>query len=357
MKTIVVGNVNDALQNLITTTEPTWKGWREIHPRGIPTMEFISPVATVYERPWERVLFSPVRDANPFFHFFEALWILDGRNDVKFLSQFNSNIANYSDDGETFHGAYGHRIRVSRMHDQLEHVIDVLTRDHDTRQAVIQLWDHSLDLGAQSKDIPCNDMIFFKIRANRLEMRVACRSNDMVWGGYGANAVQFSTLQEFVAYAVGVPVGPYTQISDSFHVYHTRDDWRKLTAPNNVPSAALDYYRSGDVEFYPMFRARAAWVEWLHDLREVLKRCEPDSDFNSRWINPAVSGRFPYFREVVIPMYRAWRIWKDELRERSERITAASYVLHHDCYATDWARAGTEWLMRRMHVNDTGAKV
>ena len=35
------------------------------------------PVTTVYERPKERVLFWPQRDANPFFHFYEGLWMLD----------------------------------------------------------------------------------------------------------------------------------------------------------------------------------------------------------------------------------------------------------------------------------------
>jgi len=46
------------------------------------TLEYPEPVCTVYERPFERVLFDPVRDANPFFHLMEALWMLAGRRDV-----------------------------------------------------------------------------------------------------------------------------------------------------------------------------------------------------------------------------------------------------------------------------------
>jgi hypothetical protein len=38
------------------------------------------PVCTTYERPYERVLFNSERDANPFFHFMESLWMLAGRN-------------------------------------------------------------------------------------------------------------------------------------------------------------------------------------------------------------------------------------------------------------------------------------
>src|SRR4051812_37796218 len=46
-----------------------------------PVLEHPEPVTTVYRKPWQRVLFDEVRDANPFFHFFESLWMLGGRND------------------------------------------------------------------------------------------------------------------------------------------------------------------------------------------------------------------------------------------------------------------------------------
>jgi hypothetical protein len=36
------------------------------------------PVMSVTSIPTERVLFDPARDANPFFHLFESLWMLAG---------------------------------------------------------------------------------------------------------------------------------------------------------------------------------------------------------------------------------------------------------------------------------------
>lgn len=69
------------------------------------------PVIITYECPTERVLFNTARDANPFFHVYESLWMLAGRNDVEPLAYYNSRIANYSDDGKTFNGAYGYRWR------------------------------------------------------------------------------------------------------------------------------------------------------------------------------------------------------------------------------------------------------
>ena len=51
------------------------------------------PVATVYAKPAERVLFDPVRDANPIFHHFEALWMLAGRDDADWLDRFVSDFS------------------------------------------------------------------------------------------------------------------------------------------------------------------------------------------------------------------------------------------------------------------------
>ena len=57
-------------------------------------------------------------------------------------------------------------------------------------------------------------------------MTVCNRSNDMLWGAYGANAVHMSMLQEYLASRLEIAVGEYTQISDSFHVYQN-DVWER----------------------------------------------------------------------------------------------------------------------------------
>jgi len=50
-------------------------------------------------------------------------------------------------------------------------------------------------------------------------MVVFNRSNDMVWGCYGANAVHFSFLHEFIGRSTGLPLGTYTQVSVNLHAY------------------------------------------------------------------------------------------------------------------------------------------
>lgn len=342
---IRVRNVNSAFKVLKRSVAEDDGLWLETAPRGTPTLEYYEPVLTHYASPEERVLFDPVRDANPFFHFFEALWILDGREDVAFLQQFNSNIANYSDDGNTFHGAYGQRIRnwpsshTGPEIDQLKAVIAKLRDENTTRQAVISIWNPDYDLLAKSKDIPCNDLILFKIREGALHTRVICRSNDVVWGAYGANVVQFSTLHEFVARAVGVKVGPYTQYSDSYHIYHEREDWKRIAADKSIQ---IDPYNKGTVRPFPLFRIQESWLGWLDALREYMQH--PDK---------REVASFTYFADVARPMYCAWKVWKDQTRTKNQRINAAVYILQNDCMASDWRLACTEWLERRMqHATD-----
>ena len=75
--------------------------------RNGPMYEAPCPVTTVYQKPTERVMFWEHRNANPFFHFMEGLWMLAGKNDLKTMHHYAKSMKNYSDDNETLWGAYG----------------------------------------------------------------------------------------------------------------------------------------------------------------------------------------------------------------------------------------------------------
>jgi hypothetical protein len=69
------------------------------------------PLTVTFEKPTERVLFNVARDANVFFHLYESLWMLAGRNDVAPLAYYNSRMPEFSDEGTVLNGAYGYRWR------------------------------------------------------------------------------------------------------------------------------------------------------------------------------------------------------------------------------------------------------
>lgn len=253
------------------------------------------PVCTTFRRPRERMLFDAKRDANPFFHIMESIWMLAGRNDVEFVSKFSSNIAQFSDDGQTYNGAYGWRWRNQWDIDQIVWVIDHLTKYPTSRRAVISMWDPARDPYAimqGTKDVPCNTAIYFNPRGNTLDMTVTNRSNDIIWGCYGANAVHMSMLHEFVAFASGFLVGNYHQFSNDWHIYDTH--WHLMESPPNPDDSGEGYPRHPMVSLtYP--------DGWDLDINEMTEWCiEPDGLYQSQYINM-----------VLNPMLSAWEKYKE----------------------------------------------
>ena len=292
--------------------------------RNGPVKVFEYPVTTVYEKPDERVVFYPDRDANPYFHFMEGLWMIAGRNDVEWISRFNASIANYSDDGVTFHGAYGYRWRKHFGIDQLESIAAALKANPDDRRIVLQMWDPRVDLGFEGKDFPCNTAIKFRIVDGRLDMTVENRSNDMIWGAYGANAVHFSMLQEYMAAKVGASLGHYWQVSTNFHSY--MDTLKKHSALLIVDPTDTPYHK-GEVTPFPMVQDINVWDRELEMFMQ-----EGDG---------AIGYTEPFFKRVAIPIMQSHRAFKAK-----DYVTAAGIAIG-SCVAKDWSRAISEYVERR----------
>lgn len=339
MHVIRVRNVQDALPFALNHLAQL--GVDRDSRNGKVTM-FPDPVTTVYDEPTERVMFHPERDANPFFHLFESLWMLAGRDDVKYVEQFVKRMRTFSDDGKTLHGAYGKRWLdwfhpadgVSGGADQLTRVIEALKANPEDRRQVISMWDGYVDPGKAldgGKDVPCNTAIYaWRNHEGKLCLTVLCRSNDIVWGAYGANAVHFSVLQEYLAAGIGCEVGPLYQLSNNLHGYHTTLE--PLLAPLGLgETAPPNPYTLGEVKPYPLVSGDLA--VWKQDLSVFLD------------VGPVVGLRDPFFRRVATPMWLAHRSYKDH-NLGPDRFARARENLEQ-CHATDWKRACLEWLDRR----------
>lgn len=301
--------------------------------RGMATLRVPGPVMTVYDKPMQRVLFDPIRNANPFFHLMEALWIIAGSNRVELPKLFLDKIDRFSDNGLTFHGAYGYRLRRKGWFDQLEAAIDLLVSKPDTRQCVLSIWDPQLDLGNTSKDIPCNDMIMLDIVDGALNMTVCNRSNDIIWGAYGANAVQFSMLQEYIAASIGVAVGKYVQQSNNYHVYLDNPTWIKFREGEYTHGHISNPYMVRSCLTNPLAISPLEAVAVYNDCVMLCERAESRVDLNEGgW-----SSQF--FRVVVQPMIKAHQFYRTGLYPLADDLLSK--------YPYDWCLAGAEWIQRR----------
>jgi thymidylate synthase len=250
--------------------------------------------------------------------------MLAGRNDVRWIQRFNSNIGQFSDDGDTLNGAYGFRWREHWENDQLWWVIEHLRVDPNSRRAVVQMFDPSADQPMSNqkvpKDIPCNTAIYFDIVNGELNMTVTNRSNDMIWGAYGANAVHMSILQEFVANALGVAVGKYVQFSNNFHIYERHFELLEC------PHEPQHYTQEMVANHVPLTTAN----NWKHDLVQFEDWCElPDDFYTNRFIT-----------NVLNPMLAAWTHYKG--KNKVEAFVACDVITD-----TEIRIACFEWLTRR----------
>lgn len=342
MYVIKARNVQQALPKALRTLDEV--GYKRDSRNG-PVLISPCPVTTIYEKPMERVLFWKERDANPFFHLYEALWMLAGRNDVAGVVRYAKQMAEYSDDGETLHGAYGYRWRnwftTLRGPDQLTIIAETLRSNPDDRRCVLQMWDVSEDLGLAGKDFPCNLTATFQRDQNgRLDLTVFCRSNDIIWGCYGANAVHFSVLLDYMAAWVGCPVGVYRQVSVNWHAYLSTLEG-VVEIPRHGLESMNDPYSNAGSDVHPVSFAPISHIIQIDQkVQEILNQVDdgfprPTSGYFSN--HPIL--------QVAYWMLRAHHLWKT--LPAPERYEKALDVLQKGDPTADWIVAGIQWMNRR----------
>lgn len=334
MKVIEARNVNDAVAQAIPYLLS--HGIREESRNGV-VLVAPTPVCTIYQRPKERVLFSALRDANPFFHLMEALWMLDGRNDLAFPRTFNQRFGEYSDDGKTVWGAYGWRWKEFFGYDQIDLIVEELRRNPLSRRCVLSMWnampvqnrslEHDLHWAMNGgKDVPCNTNAYFDVRGGKLNMTVCNRSNDVIWGAYGANVVHFSILQEYMAARIGVEVGVYRQVSNNFHAYTDIYNEQKLQQIAEEANGTNYYLTNPHMKIVPIAATETAAAQLQDCICEFIEESDPIGD--------------TFLSVVAEPMLLAWRAHK-----LGDYKAAKNYIgIMPNC---DWKLAAHAWLVRR----------
>jgi hypothetical protein len=323
--TIRATNINEAFY------EGIWKlrveGVDEQSERG-PVRVMPGPVMTTFLHPDQRVLFNPKRDANPVFHLMEAIWMLAGRDDVEFLLPFNSRYSSYAEPDGTVHGAYGKRWSAHFGIDQIVEIIQLLKKKPTSRQAVLQMWDVGAgDLTGNWKDRPCNTHIYFDCRYGRLNMTVCCRSNDLLWGAYGANVVHFSILQEVIAHGVGIPIGLYHQFSNNFHVYLDLPMALEFMQKAYLAESHDYYYDVHHAQVFPLLQPGESAEKFLDECANFCSNITPKFE-NQFLTRVALPLRAAYInRQAGDPLWRNF--------------------LHEVPMENDWKIAFNEWVARR----------
>ncbi len=321
-----------------------------------------SPVTTAYQRPQERLALWPQRDANVAFLVYEGLWMLAGRHDLAPLLRYVKTFGQFSDNGSTLHGAYGFRWRahfdVERGRnigglDQLAVIARQLTQNREDRRCVLQMWDADGDLGTTGKDVPCNTIASVQRTAEgALDLTVFCRSNDILWGAYFANAYHFSLLQEYLAAWIGCPVGTYYQVSVNWHAYKTT-----LAPLADLPAAAFvagyaspepipDPYVLGTARAVPLMERRHGEDTTTFMARLDGKIQELLTHADTGFTLPKLSNDDEPWFDAAYAVLRAHEAWR--INAAPERFSAAYAALAPADPCCDMVVGMRRWLDHRL---------
>jgi Thymidylate synthase len=258
------------------------------------------PVLVTLTHPTERVITDPIRDANPFFHLFESIWMLGGHDDVEWLLQFNSQFGQFAESDGTMRGAYGKRWRYHFGIDQLITAVKMLQDSPSSRRVVLGMWDAGFDLGWEgAKDYPCNTHIYVDLSRSGLDFTVCNRSNDLVWGLAGSNIVHMTILQEVLASALGVLPGKYRVFTNNLHMYKERADFDKLMA--SVPGPVDDVYIKYGLRALPITPGDGDPFVWF---KQFLHECKSlsggwDTEPEDYWLRNVAWPMLQYHRNRV----------------------------------------------------------
>lgn len=211
--------------------------------RGKSVIELPYPIIIELTNPLKRFVTLPARKWNYALPYLESLWMLKGWNNLDDLpGRYVKNLYKFSDDGTTWRGGYGPRLRyydgsttqydisakqfsMNYTVDQLKYVVQILQKDPTSRQAIISIGDPMKDSFdsdrslLETKDYPCTRSLHFMMRDGKLNCYTHMRSNDILWGFSAVNVSNFAFMQEYVASVLGVPIGSYYHLVDNFHVY------------------------------------------------------------------------------------------------------------------------------------------
>jgi thymidylate synthase len=127
-----------------------------------------------------------------------------------------------SDDGQRIRGSsYGAKIFCPKGLDgqgQWQTVERLLRLDPESRRAVLHFSDPSEKSILESRDVSCATSLQFSVRNQRLEAIAVMRSNDIMLG-LPYDIFLFTMLQEYMATALGLELGPYSHFVGSMHIY------------------------------------------------------------------------------------------------------------------------------------------
>ena len=174
--------------------------------------------------PSEKVVTTPQRKFNQDYAEYEWNWYLKGDRDASEIAERAKIWKQMMVDGTTeVNSNYGY---FWKLNDQLQRAITELRFNPQSRRAIVVHYDIN-ELDRYKYDTPCNDILNFYIKDDKLHLSVFARSIDLVYG-FCNDQYTFAKLMEMVAFQLEIPVGEMHWMITNLHIYPRHYDMFKF---------------------------------------------------------------------------------------------------------------------------------
>jgi thymidylate synthase len=173
--------------------------------------------------PSDKVINTPERKFNTDYAEYEWNWYLKGDRDASEIAERAKIWKQMMVAGTTeVNSNYGY---FWNKNYQLSRVVQELKTNKETRRAIVVHYDIN-ELDRYKHDTPCNDVLNFYIKDDKLHLTVFARSIDLVFG-FCNDQYTFAKLMEMVAFQLDIPVGEMTWMVTNLHIYPRHYDMLK----------------------------------------------------------------------------------------------------------------------------------
>lgn len=159
--------------------------------------------------------------------FAEFAWYLSKDKSTDYITPYISAYNLEEQENKKILGAYGPKIFGAKkgQKSQFERIINQISLRKTTKQAYLSLsdvYDYKLR-DEKYASPPCTIGLHFFVRENQLNLTTYMRSNDAYFG-LPHDLFCFTMLQELISCRTNIPLGNYTHVATSMHIYEEHLD-------------------------------------------------------------------------------------------------------------------------------------
>lgn len=180
-------------------------------------------ISFTVQDPTDKVIKTPERKFNQDYAEYEWCWYQNGNRDASEISErakiWKQMMVPGTNEVNSNYGYFWN------YNNQLVKVIDELKRNKETRRAIVVHYIlHEID--RYKYDTPCNDVLNFYIKDDKLHLTVFARSIDLVFG-FCNDQYTFAKLMEHVSRKTKYPIGDMHWFITNLHIYPRHYDMFK----------------------------------------------------------------------------------------------------------------------------------